>query len=32
MYFNERPLKMMKSAFYFFLKAPFILEMFIFLS
>ena len=30
--FNESPFKMMKSAFYFILKAPFVLKIFKFLS
>ena len=30
--FNERPLKMMKNAFYFFLKALLVVEIFKFLS
>ena len=30
--FNERPLKMMKNAFYFMVKALFVLKIFIFLS
>ena len=32
MFSNERPLKMMKKAFYFILKAPFFLKIFKFLS
>ena len=31
-YFNESPLKMVKNAFYFILKAHFVLEIFPFLS
>ena len=31
-YFNERPLKMMKNAFHSILKALFVLEIFTFLS
>ena len=31
-WFNESPLKMMKNAFYFILKALFVLEIFKFLS